>query len=54
MRKSYENNHTFKDPETGEMIILGPPTLVQAVLLEWIQHAALIARVDEPLPDRRR
>ena len=52
MRKSYENNHSFKDPETCEMVILGPPTLVQEVLQKWRAHEDMMAALDAPLPDR--
>ena len=52
MRKSYENNHSFKDPETGEMVSLGPPTLVQEVLRKWRAHEEMMAGLDAPLPDR--
>jgi hypothetical protein len=51
-QKSYESGHSFKDPETGETVTLGPPTLVQEVLRKWREHEDMMARLDEPLPDR--
>ena len=51
-QKSYESNHSFKDPETGEEVILGPPTLVQEVLRKWRVQEDMMARLDAPLPDR--
>ena len=48
-QKSLEGNHSYKDPETGEEVILGPPSLVQDVLGKWRAQEDTMARLDAPL-----
>ena len=48
-QKSLEGNHSYKDPETGEEVTLGPPSLVQDVLGKWRAQEDMMARLDAPL-----
>ena len=48
-QKSYESGHSFKDPETGEEVILDQPSLVQDVLGKWRAQEDMMAGLDEPL-----
>ena len=48
-QRSLEGNHSYTDPETGEEVILGLPSLVQDVLGKWRAQEDTMARLDEPL-----
>jgi len=41
-----KSHHSYKDPETGEEVILDPPSLVQDVLGKWRAQEDLMARLD--------